>query len=113
MITIKATLHSRPNNQTKEITVTNIETPDADWLNEHDVRVSMEDIGGNYAVYFDDGCTQYDDPLGDPDELLILANGRRAELVFAEAVGALKQRMSRRKEMPSQFFVLKPLLNPL
>lgn len=73
----------------KIINVTNIHKEDADYINQHNIKVSMENLNGENIVYFDDG-TRLDDGET-PDELIVLSRGRSCEECMAEGVKLLKK----------------------
>ena len=75
------------------INVTNINKEDADYINEHNIKVSMEELNGQYVVYFDDGTLLDDGET--PNEIIVLNRGRSCEECMAEGVELLK---TRRKE---------------
>ena len=66
---IKATLYSRPNGDTKEIEITNISPEDAQWLNDNNVKVSLESAPPMLIIYADYGKTTID---GEPDEHVMM-----------------------------------------
>lgn len=86
---IKCTVFIRPNGKKTESVINNISQEDADYINQNNIKVSMEDIGTDYCVWLDDGLKNEDD---DPDEIIVLAQGRSCEATMAEGVQLLKQR---------------------
>lgn len=81
-----ATLYKRPHGATQEIDIQNIRPEDAEWFENNDVRISLEDIGVDTAVYADCGFKMDDDPEEDPDEVIVLAKGHSSE----ETMSALR-----------------------
>ena len=68
-MSIKATVYIRPNGHTKEINITRINPEDAEWLNDNNVKVSLENAPPLLFVYADYGKTTLD---GEPDEHLLV-----------------------------------------
>ena len=77
-------VYKRPDGRVVETTIYNIRQEDADWFRENNVAVSMEDLGGDFAVYADVGRRLNDDPNEDPDEVIVFAAGRSCEDTMAE-----------------------------
>jgi hypothetical protein len=69
------TVYKRPDGRTEVVTITKVHADDAKWFKDNRVAVSMEDIGGDYAIYADTG-KELD---GEPDEFIEIANGRSCE----------------------------------
>lgn len=65
--------YKRPYGRTEIAAITEIRTEDAEFFEVNNIRVSMEDLGGQYAIYADTGRKDED---GEPVELLVLSNGR-------------------------------------
>lgn len=86
---IKCTVFIRPNGKKEESVVNNITQEDADYINQNDIKVSMEDIGYDYCIWLDDGLKNED---GEPDEIIVLANERSCEATITEGVQLIKQR---------------------
>lgn len=76
---LDVTLYKKPDGRTQVIAVANINDADADWFRANDAKVSMEDIGGQFAIYADVG-TKHDD---EPQEALELSRGRSCEETFS------------------------------
>ena len=68
-MSIKATLYIRPNGDTKEIEIININPEDAQWLNDNNIKVSLEGAPPMLFIYADYGKTTLD---GEPDEHLLV-----------------------------------------
>lgn len=82
-MSIAVTLYKRPNGASETITVANIRDEDAEWFKANNANLSMEDIGGQMAVYADVGLTIDNDPDEDPAEAIELSRGRSAEDTFS------------------------------
>lgn len=78
------TLYKQPHGRTEEIDIRNVYPDDAEFFKTHDIKISMEDIGGMFAIYADTGAKTED---GEPDELIELSQGRSCE----ESLNALRQ----------------------
>ena len=88
-MSIKATLYIRPNGATKEIEITKINPEDAQWLDDNNVKVSLENIPPMLAIYADYGKTTID---GEPDEhLLVVSANSDCVAVMARLVTDLKE----------------------
>lgn len=77
---IYVTLYKRPNGATEIVHVTKVRDEDVKWFLENDAKLSMEDIGGDFAVYADVGES---DPDGEPIEAIEIAGGRSCEDTFS------------------------------
>lgn len=90
--TILATVFIPPNGRRDTVRVKNIRAEAARYLNENNIRVSMEEICGmGQVVYFGDGTLLDDDET--PDEIIILSNGvKSCEDCMDEGVERLKKR---------------------
>ena len=88
-MSIKATLYIRPNGDTKEIEITKITSEDAQWLNDNNVKVSLEEAPPMLFVYADYGKTTID---GEPDEhLMVVRADSDCVAVMARLVTNLKE----------------------
>lgn len=87
---IQATLYKSPDGRTEEITVSNIREEAAKYINDNSIKVSMEDIGTDFVVYFDDGHLFEDGQT--PEEFILFAQGRKCEDLMDIAVEILKSR---------------------
>ena len=88
-MSIKATLYIRPNGDTKEIEITNTNPEDAQWLNDNNVKVSLENAPPMLIIYADYGKTTID---GEPDEhLLVVTTDSDCVAVMARLVTNLKE----------------------
>ena len=89
--TIHATLFTRPHGNKRDLFVRNVYEDDAAYINKQCINVSMEDIGDDFVIYFDDG-TMVEDDATTPDEIIVLAQGRTCEETIAEGVRLCKER---------------------
>lgn len=88
-MSIKATVYIRPNGNTKEIEITNISPEDAQWLNDNNVKVSLEDAPPMLIIYADYGKTNHD---GEPVEhLMVVRADSDCVAVMARLVADLKE----------------------
>lgn len=88
-MSIKATLYIRPNGNTKEIEVINISPEDAQWLNDNNVKVSLEGTPPMLFIYADYGKTTLE---GEPDEhMLVVPADSDCVAVMARLVADLKE----------------------
>jgi len=78
------TLYKQPDGRTQEIDVKNVLPDDEAYFNRHGIDISMEDVGGMFAIYADTGRMDED---GEPIELIELSQGRSCE----EALSALRK----------------------
>ena len=78
------TLYKRPDGRTQEIDIKNVLPDDEAFFDHHGISISIEDVGGMFAVYADIGQTDED---GEPIELLELSQGRSWE----ETLSALRK----------------------
>ena len=78
------TLYKQPDGRTQEIDIKNVRPDDEAYFSRHDIDISMEDVGGMFAVYADIGQTDED---GEPVELIELSQGRSCE----ETLNALRK----------------------
>lgn len=93
-IEITATYFRRPNGRREEIIVKNVRPEAAQYLADHDIKVSMEDdtITGGFVVYLDDGTMLDDDET--PDEIIIISGAKSCEDCLDEGVELLKKRQN-------------------
>ena len=87
------TLYKQPHGRSEEIDISNVLPEDEAYFKRNKVRISMEEVGGQFAVYADDG-TEADD--GEPDELIELSQGRSCK----ETLSALRKLCEQRKVKP-------------
>ncbi len=78
------TFYKQPDGRTQEIDIKNVLPDDEAFFNHHKIRISMEDVGGMFAIYADIGQTDED---GEPIELIELSQGRSCE----ETLNALRK----------------------
>ena len=88
---LDVTIFTRPNGRQSEHTIRNIEAADAEWFRANDVAVSMEDIGGDFAIYADCRC-ELDD--GTPDEVIVIAGGRSCQEAMRDLRAECTKRMA-------------------
>lgn len=78
------TLYKQPDGRMQEIDIKNVLPDDEAFFDHHKIRISMEDVGGMFAIYADIGQTDED---GEPIELIELSQGRSCE----ETLSALRK----------------------
>lgn len=78
------TLYKQPDGRTREIDIKNVLPDDEAFFTRHEIDISMEDVGGMFALYADIGQTDDD---GEPVELIELSQGRSCE----ETLSALRK----------------------
>ena len=78
------TLYKRPNGRTQEIDIRNVLPDDEAFFGHHNISISMEEVGGMFAIYADIGQTDED---GEPIELIELSQDRTCE----ETLSALRK----------------------
>lgn len=81
---MNVTIYKRPDGRTEVIDCRKIRAEDEAFFKQHNVAISMEDIGGSFAVYADIGKTDED---GEPDELIEISGSRNCE----DTLSALRQ----------------------
>lgn len=86
---MKVTLYRQPYGHTVDLDITNVLPEDAAFFEKNNIRISMEEVGGMFAVYADDGTKTED---GEPDELIELSQGRTCE----ETLHALRKQCEQR-----------------
>lgn len=89
------TLYKRPNLRTRctiavkeDIRVTLANTSDKTWFEEHNVKISMEDVGGEFALYADIGLTMDDEDENEPYEITLITNENES---FGDAMHRLRE----------------------
>lgn len=87
--TIQVTHFIRPNGRKEIITVPKVYPDDADYINKNKIDVSIEYGGFDFIVWLNDGKV---DEEGEPDEIMLFAEGRTCEEVLKEGVQLLKDR---------------------
>lgn len=70
------TFYKRPDGRTQEIDIKNVLPDDEAFFDLHNISISMEDVGGMFAVYAGIGRMGED---GEPIELIELSQGRSCE----------------------------------
>jgi len=89
---INVTLFLKPNGRREQIQLTNINSEDADFINSHKIKVSLEELdSNNFCLYFDYGKTINNDPNEEPDELMELSFGRTCEETISKVVNHIKE----------------------
>jgi hypothetical protein len=79
-----ATLYKKPDGRTQEIDIKNVLPEDESYFIRNRIVISMEDVGGMFAIYADIGRRDED---GEPIELIELSQGRSCE----ETLSALRK----------------------
>ena len=69
---MKVTLYKKPNGRTEVVDVKNVYPEDEAWFAEHNAKLSMEDIGGEFVCYADVGFEED----GEPMEAIVLSRSR-------------------------------------
>ena len=78
---LPVTIYHRPNGRQENIICNNINDDDAQWFQDHSVKVSMEESGsGGHILYADHGAVDED---GEPDEVIVVTH-RSCEEAMAE-----------------------------
>lgn len=70
------TLYKRPYGRTQELDITNVLPDDEAYFTRNRIGISMEDVGGMFAIYADIGQMDAD---GEPIELIEMSQGRSCE----------------------------------
>lgn len=78
------TLYKQPDGRTQEIEIKNVLPDDEAYFSSQRIKISMEDVGGELAVYADTGR---EDDDGEPIEVIELSQGRTCE----ETLNALRK----------------------
>ena len=73
---MNVTLYKQPDGRSEVINIHNVRPEDEAYFTRNGIKISMEDVGGEFAVYADIGEVTED---GDPDEVLVLPKGRSCE----------------------------------
>lgn len=73
---MQVTFYRRPNGNTSVIEVTNILPEDEAWFKFNNVKVSMEEVAGQFVLYGDCGVTN---EYGEPAECIVFSSGRAVE----------------------------------
>lgn len=71
--------YKAPNGQQTVVDVRNVYEEDETFFSEHSVKISMEELAGDFIVYADTG---YENEDGDPEEFIEIACGRSCEEVM-------------------------------
>ena len=88
MPSIPVTFYMRSNGRTREADIQHGHEEDAKYLNDTGVKVSMEDLGGSFAIYFDYGAVIEDEP---DEHIQICKSTDRCEDFMAKGVQAIKR----------------------
>lgn len=75
--------YAKPDGRVRTLEIKSVYPEDREFFELHNIRVSMEDIGGMFAIYADIGKKTED---GYPDELMELSGQRSCE----ETLNALR-----------------------
>lgn len=81
---MQITFYQKPDGRQKILEIKNVLPEDAKWFSENNIKISMEDIGGDFAVYGDTGMEDED---GEIIEMLVISQGRTCE----ETLSALRR----------------------
>jgi hypothetical protein len=81
---MQVTFYKRPDGRTEIIDCQHVRPDDEAFFKQHSVAISMEDLGGQFAVYADVGKT---DEEGEPAELIELSGNRSCK----DSLTALRQ----------------------
>lgn len=91
---VPAIWYRRPDGRRSEIDITQVYEDDAQYLNSTNVKVSLEDIGSDLALYFDYGDV---DEEGEPIEHIELARLRTCQETIKAAVEKIKEARKERR----------------
>ena|GEM_PF-1859648 len=91
---MEVTIYKRPHGRTEVISITNVCPDDAAYFKQQRIRISIEDVGGMFAIYADTGIKNAD---GEPDELIEMSKGRSCE----DTLSALRK-LCESREPPCQ-----------
>lgn len=78
------TLYRQPYGRTQELDIKNVLPDDEAYFTRNHIDISMEDVGGMFAIYADIGQMDVD---GEPIELIQMSQGRSCE----ETLSALRK----------------------
>lgn len=78
---MQVTFYRKPDGRQEVIDVVNVDPADQQWFEDRDAVLSMEDIGGMYAMYADIGLTDED---GESLEVMVLSMGKDCVSTIAE-----------------------------
>jgi hypothetical protein len=78
------TFYRKPDGRAQRIDIKNVLPDDEAYFTQNRINISMEDVGGMFAVYADIGRRDED---GEPFELIELSQGRTCE----ETLSALRK----------------------
>jgi hypothetical protein len=81
---MKVTFYKKPDGRTQEIDIKNVLPEDEEYFTRNRINISMEEVGGMFAIYADIGKTNAD---GELIELIELSQGRSCE----ETLSALRE----------------------
>lgn len=81
---MQITFYQKPDGRQKSLEIKNVLPEDEKWFSANNIKISMEDIGGDFAVYGDTGMVDED---GETIEMLVIAQGRTCE----ETLSALRR----------------------
>lgn len=68
------TVHYFDHNGQRQMDITNVRPSDAEYFEQNDIKVSMEELAGEFIVY---GCPYSDD--SEESEVIVFAAGRSCE----------------------------------
>lgn len=79
---LPVTVYHRPGGRQEQIICREIDDDDTNWFQTRSVKVSMESDGRDgYIVYADYGAV---DEEGEPDEIIVLSQGRSCRKTLSE-----------------------------
>lgn len=73
---MEVTIYSQPHGRTQVVDIPNVLPDDAAYFQRNNISISMEEVGGTFAIYADYGKRTDD---GEPDELIEISSGRSCE----------------------------------
>lgn len=85
---INAMIYHQPYGEKEIAEVTSIYPDDADFINQNNIDVSMEELEHDYVIYFDYGKR---DEEGEPIEHVELSSGKSCEDTIKSGVEKLKK----------------------
>lgn len=98
--TVTATLFVPPYGDRREINIAKVYPDDAAYINERNIKISLEELmTGDTVIYFDDGTPLHGEDDEDdqtPDEIIVISRGgkKSCEECFKEGVEKLKKRIA-------------------
>ena len=87
---INVTVYHKPDGRKEPIEVKNIYKDDADFINDNDIKVSMEELNQDIIVYFDYGKKDGD---GEPIEHIVISGNRSCIKTMKEGIEKIRELM--------------------